>query len=41
MFQGDWRSDCYLRYYTVSRQDKLNITAAMLQQLHSRLWGSR
>jgi hypothetical protein len=40
MFQGDWRSDCYLRYYTVSRQDKLNITAVMLQQLHSRLWGS-
>lgn len=35
MFQGDWHSDCYLRYYSISKRDMLRITAVMLQQLHN------
>lgn len=39
MFQGDWKSDCYLRYYSVTQRDKLNITSVMLKQLHAHVWG--
>jgi hypothetical protein len=34
-FQGDWKSDCYERYYTVSRADMVAITATMLSTLHA------
>lgn len=33
-FQGDWRSECYLRYYTVTKSDMVAITGTMLRQLH-------
>ncbi|KAF6252400.1 ADP-ribosylation factor family-domain-containing protein [Scenedesmus sp. NREL 46B-D3] len=32
-FQGDWKSECYLRYYTLGLRDMLRISAAMLSQL--------
>ena len=32
-FQGDWRSECYMRYYTVSKMDMVAITGIMLRQL--------
>lgn len=33
-FQGDWKSDCYMRYYTVSQADMVAITYTMLSKLH-------
>lgn len=36
-FQGDWRSDCYMRYYTVSQGSMVAITASMLARLHGQL----
>lgn len=36
-FQGDWKSECYLRYYTLGLQDMLRISAAMLAQVN-RAW---
>lgn len=36
-FQGDWKSECYLRYYTLGLRDMLRISAAMLSQVN-RAW---
>jgi hypothetical protein len=36
-FQGDWKSECYLRYYTLGLRDMLRISAAMLDQVN-RVW---
>jgi hypothetical protein len=33
-FQGDWRSECYMRYLTVTKSDMVAITGTMLRQLH-------
>lgn len=38
-FQGDWRSECYMRYYTVSKLDMVAITGTMLRQLHGAVQG--
>jgi len=35
--QGDWKSDCYMQYYTVCQADMVAITAAMLGKLHGQL----
>jgi hypothetical protein len=38
-FQGDWKSECYLRYHTLGLTDMLRISAAMLSQVN-RTWSA-
>jgi hypothetical protein len=38
-FQGDWRSECYMRYYTITKSDMVAITSSMLDRLHRAVRG--
>eukprot|EP00877_Chromochloris_zofingiensis_P010968 jgi/Chrzof1/6124/Cz17g10190.t1 len=41
MFQGDWASNCFQRYYSMSVADKINITRRMLHHFCQNCVGSR